>query len=934
MSASLFRSQAAPVLLACVLVASCVPPGQRFEQLAERDATTALDRSTRWLENHSREHPRWQEVATAQAKAAFSLASDMDNVQAWRGYQRSYPRPVDLLSEAQRREATAAYRDMARRQDTLSSYQYFRAAYPDSAEVEDARRREVALALTAAETSDGIEPLQAFRRAYADWPEAETERRQVLALEMARALASAKEAGTTRALRSWLASYADSDVAPEVVAEAHVLAGRALANEAIAALLASEWDVASLAKWRSENDELPALAEVATARRDALAARAEEAESTEAWLLVAHLLRGTAEGPALLERARTLAWDAAADPARAGDFSKQFPDDPRAWDAEGRWLAWRERTAPRARQARVQRRRTLPNGEIELTVDVVDCEGRRLAGLTRASFALWDGEDRVPISAFTSLEQERPLEIAVAVDLSGSMATERAAVDAAVERFAETLRFRNRSVEIGLVGFSDGVVVNEAPSARTSDFRRWLRDMPGNGGGGAEDTAGGILAGIEQVRRGRGERVVVLLSDERLQVNLHGRRALGLEETSCDEARSVGGCLGSCGSDATCFGACIANGPPRYARLLSGCGSRPGSYCTNTAVQRALGDISSCQTVRDHPELPGVVAGRLGKAEVRTYVLATAAESDGYLELATTSGGRLVPVPDDTTDPAPYEEALLDIADQLSKQYVVTYRPVSSALPEPVVSPEWRWAEEPIPSDSLPGVTRLTLEDGHPAQVKLESDGSISRSLDDTTWREVLAADPGRRELVLASLGSPAVCTDGGASLWCSRDLGRTWDAVERPGTEGEMTIYGTATGLYARQGGDTWRLLRVLSRDLPASALYFQSNSDGFEPTLEPFLQELGESLQARPELRLRVEGHADARGSDAYNDDLALRRAARTAEAVRARGGRADQLVVKSFGERRPVRSGNTQADYQRNRRVEMILLEPPPPDEEMCR
>ena len=47
--------------------------------------------------------------------------------------------------------------------------------------------------------------------------------------------------------------------------------------------------------------------------------------------------------------------------------------------------------------------------------------------------------------------------------------------------------------------------------------------------------------------------------------------------------------------------------------------------------------------------------------------------------------------------------------------------------------------------------------------------------------------------------------------------------------------------------------------------------------------------------------------------------------AEAVVAAGARPEQVEIASFGSRRPLRAGSSQEDLARNRRVELLLLEP---------
>lgn len=79
---------------------------------------------------------------------------------------------------------------------------------------------------------------------------------------------------------------------------------------------------------------------------------------------------------------------------------------------------------------------------------------------------------------------------------------------------------------------------------------------------------------------------------------------------------------------------------------------------------------------------------------------------------------------------------------------------------------------------------------------------------------------------------------------------------------------------------------------------------------------------LRASPEVRLRIEGHADERGSTEYNMALGNRRA----EAIRAFlvgfGLAENRFEIVSFGEGRPLQQGDTEAAWARNRRGQFVI------------
>jgi peptidoglycan-associated lipoprotein len=80
---------------------------------------------------------------------------------------------------------------------------------------------------------------------------------------------------------------------------------------------------------------------------------------------------------------------------------------------------------------------------------------------------------------------------------------------------------------------------------------------------------------------------------------------------------------------------------------------------------------------------------------------------------------------------------------------------------------------------------------------------------------------------------------------------------------------------------------------------------------------------LRANPQLRLRISGHADERGSDEYNLALGQRRAAAAKRYLTDQGVDAARLDIVSYGEERPAAEGQTEEAYRQNRRAEFEIV-----------
>ncbi len=70
-----------------------------------------------------------------------------------------------------------------------------------------------------------------------------------------------------------------------------------------------------------------------------------------------------------------------------------------------------------------------------------------------------------------------------------------------------------------------------------------------------------------------------------------------------------------------------------------------------------------------------------------------------------------------------------------------------------------------------------------------------------------------------------------------------------------------------------------------------------------------------------VRLEGHADERGSREYNRALSERRADAVKRSLNMLGVPEQQITTLSYGEERPLDMGHDEAAWQQNRRVEIV-------------
>jgi outer membrane protein OmpA-like peptidoglycan-associated protein len=94
------------------------------------------------------------------------------------------------------------------------------------------------------------------------------------------------------------------------------------------------------------------------------------------------------------------------------------------------------------------------------------------------------------------------------------------------------------------------------------------------------------------------------------------------------------------------------------------------------------------------------------------------------------------------------------------------------------------------------------------------------------------------------------------------------------------------------------------------------------YRPEDQSRLNEIAKHLKDHPDIKLTIDGHADADGSVAYNARLAMRRAEALKSYLASQGVPVDRMtiVLRSFGECVPVASNETDEGRAMNRRAEL--------------
>lgn len=165
---------------------------------------------------------------------------------------------------------------------------------------------------------------------------------------------------------------------------------------------------------------------------------------------------------------------------------------------------------------------------------------------------------------------------------------------------------------------------------------------------------------------------------------------------------------------------------------------------------------------------------------------------------------------------------------------------------------------------------------------------------------------------VLAACSNTPVATDAGTA---------------RPGTSSTTTTTPAPSTLNTRPApSSTVATVNIAPHNDPNNSLsrersvYFEYEDFSVNSQYSGVIERHGKYLQARPELTIRIEGHADERGSSEYNLSLGQKRSEAVVRALKIYGVKDSQMEAVSFGEERPKATGQDEAAWAQNRRADI--------------
>ncbi len=105
---------------------------------------------------------------------------------------------------------------------------------------------------------------------------------------------------------------------------------------------------------------------------------------------------------------------------------------------------------------------------------------------------------------------------------------------------------------------------------------------------------------------------------------------------------------------------------------------------------------------------------------------------------------------------------------------------------------------------------------------------------------------------------------------------------------------------------------------------IHYELDKDFISAESGKVLDKIVAVMQQYPTIVIELQGHTDSRASDAYNQDLAFRRARNARNYLIKKGIAPERMTLRSFGERKLKTPGRDRVEHAYNRRVEVMFFD----------
>ena len=113
-------------------------------------------------------------------------------------------------------------------------------------------------------------------------------------------------------------------------------------------------------------------------------------------------------------------------------------------------------------------------------------------------------------------------------------------------------------------------------------------------------------------------------------------------------------------------------------------------------------------------------------------------------------------------------------------------------------------------------------------------------------------------------------------------------------------------------------------AKDPVFETIYFDSNKSNISPTAAKALDQNGMLLKDNPRIKVEIAGHSDSGGSAVANESISVKRAESAKKYIQDKYNiPADRMVIKGYGDSKPIADNKTQEGRAKNRRSEFMII-----------
>ncbi|MBM4333457.1 MAG: peptidoglycan-associated lipoprotein Pal [Deltaproteobacteria bacterium] len=120
----------------------------------------------------------------------------------------------------------------------------------------------------------------------------------------------------------------------------------------------------------------------------------------------------------------------------------------------------------------------------------------------------------------------------------------------------------------------------------------------------------------------------------------------------------------------------------------------------------------------------------------------------------------------------------------------------------------------------------------------------------------------------------------------------------------------------------ETWDRETIVEK-INLESIYFDFDQAIIRPDQKAVMIKNAERLKTNQQVRLRIEGNCDERGTAEYNLALGQKRADAAKDFLEGLGISNKRMLTISYGFERPLEQGNNEAAWTKNRRVDFVPI-----------